>query len=1308
MSSRILCFYFLFLLPTFAQAQYYDLRSYQGEDFSVPGGHYFPYVDKTVEDATSRCEAFTAGGSCPGPGGPMIYYGAASLVIYSFDSVNQRAIYKCAQSYFDGISCIPNDVKEYYYFEYKKKPHPNVTNNQCSQKASGSDIDVDLRTVGEKISIVGSPFSLNYYTGIQLSYKSSREIKVQIPGDPSGNYPTVRVELYDDTNTLVTQQNYTRPSSAVFQYLWDGKDASGNFARANRKFTVKIFNVDALSISTIFDSYEVYPGTLNSAKFSSGAWLPSLFSYFDSAANLEYTADGGVRNVTAITLLSGERQILAQDGLVVREYYPSGLLHTIRSPLTGTALYTFAYNGSGGFASITDAYSQVTTFNYALGDLTSITAPNGSVTTLSIDPTSLRLLTVTSPNSRTHTMTYYSPSNLLKTFQKPGGEISTFSYDTDGKLTKDSHSGGFFQDLVDASVNPDELVTQFSSRMGRTDTITKKNGYHYSVKADGTSNGVSYNAVGTTSTDRGVATAAVYTSDARFGNQAQQLTTYTGHPSGASPSIAYTDSVTLGTPGDPFTVTNWTKTATLNSKINTSVFTSSNMTWLTTTPVGRTSSVKIDNYERPIEIQQGALTKTELTYVDDKVSQIKRGVRETDFAYNGTTKFLDSITNPLAQTTSFSHDVDGRVTSITLPDLRVIAYGYDANGNITSITPPSKPAHTFTINSRELLGQYTPPAISGISTLQTTYTYNNDNQLTLITRPDASTISYTYHSTAGNLRQIATAVGSGFITYDATTGFFDSFRMPNNYQILRSYSGLLPTHDEQKLYSSGVSLSTYDRTFDSEGRIASDSVAIGATTKTISYGYDNDGNLTSAGALTIAYNSDGLVSGTTMGSITDSYTYNSFGEITGYNTYYSGTPRYSYALTRDDLGRVTQKVEVLGGVTTTYGYGYDSAGRLTSVSKNGFPFSSITWDDNGNRTSYTQNGVTTTASYDDQDRLIANTTYNFAYNDNGEMVSRTNALTSQVTNYTYDGFGQVLSIAWPSVTTSQYKYDGLGRQIVSSARSSVYDFENRVIGNFATATPGTFGRRYVYGSRKNVPDFYMDASGATYRLIYDYLGSIRTVWRVSDGVAQGAMEHDEFGNMTINTLGTLVPFGFAGGLFDSNAKVVHFGARDYVPADGRWLTKDPIRFNGEDTNLYGYVQNDPVNWIDPSGLIRSPRSIFNEALNHPNSSSGTDGPGNAFQHCYASCVMAAENGSGTAAALGASFEAVNNLFGGQSAAASCMDTKNNQAGRDLANENKISNLTGVSDASHKVVSSGCEKACDGANANGRLVNLGTK
>lgn len=56
------------------------------------------------------------------------------------------------------------------------------------------------------------------------------------------------------------------------------------------------------------------------------------------------------------------------------------------------------------------------------------------------------------------------------------------------------------------------------------------------------------------------------------------------------------------------------------------------------------------------------------------------------------------------------------------------------------------------------------------------------------------------------------------------------------------------------------------------------------------------------------------------------------------------------------------------------------------------------------------------------------------------------------------------------------------------------------------------------------------------------------------------------------------------GLYDPLTGLVHFGAREYDAETGRWTSKDPIRFDGGDTNLYAYVGNDPVNHVDPQGL----------------------------------------------------------------------------------------------------------------------------
>ena len=112
----------------------------------------------------------------------------------------------------------------------------------------------------------------------------------------------------------------------------------------------------------------------------------------------------------------------------------------------------------------------------------------------------------------------------------------------------------------------------------------------------------------------------------------------------------------------------------------------------------------------------------------------------------------------------------------------------------------------------------------------------------------------------------------------------------------------------------------------------------------------------------------------------------------------------------------------------------------------------------------------------------------------------------------------------------------------------------------------------------------MTQTGITYYLAYDQVGTIKVVTDASGNTVK-QVDYDAFGNIATDTNSALtIPFGFAGGLRDPDTELVRFGYRDYDPDTGRWTAKDPIFFTGGDTNLYGYVLNDPVNLVDPWGL----------------------------------------------------------------------------------------------------------------------------
>ncbi|WP_456404143.1 RHS repeat-associated core domain-containing protein [Hydrogenimonas sp.] len=125
-------------------------------------------------------------------------------------------------------------------------------------------------------------------------------------------------------------------------------------------------------------------------------------------------------------------------------------------------------------------------------------------------------------------------------------------------------------------------------------------------------------------------------------------------------------------------------------------------------------------------------------------------------------------------------------------------------------------------------------------------------------------------------------------------------------------------------------------------------------------------------------------------------------------------------------------------------------------------------------------------------------------------------------------------------------------------------------------------QRFEYADER-VP-FAMTMNGERYHLHYDHLGSLRTITDMNHTVVK-AIVYDAYGNIVEDTNESFpVPFGFAGGLHDRDTGLVHFGFREYDPFTGCWTAKDPIGFAGGDTNLYGYVLNDPVNGVDPWGV----------------------------------------------------------------------------------------------------------------------------
>jgi len=651
-------------------------------------------------------------------------------------------------------------------------------------------------------------------------------------------------------------------------------------------------------------------------------------------------------------------------------------------------------------------------------------------------------------------------------------------------------------------------------------------------------------------------------------------------PMGLVQNTTGTRTVTLSDPNDPLSLLSQTDTHTINGRIYKDVYNATASTITSTSPMGRVSTATTDDQGHVIKTEVPGLEPVNFGYdargrLITTTTGTGTATRTTTFSYNND-GYLDTLSNALLQDTRFEYDQAGRTTRQILADLRDIGFGYDDNGNTTSIMPPGKSDHTFSFTKVNLEDTYNPPAL-GIVNTPTQYEYTLDKQLFRAIRPDGKTIQFAYNS-KGKL-ELVTLPDNKTIgyTYDDTKGLLTTITAPGGETMSYSYDGSLLLNTTWAGTINGSVSQTYNNNF----WIMSNSVNGGST---INYLYDNDGFLTGAGNLTISRNAqNGMITGTTLGSVSDILGYNTFGEVIDYRATYSASEIFATQFARDKLGRITEKTETVDGATHVYNYEYDLTGRLVMVKEDGALISEYTYDSNGNRLSHN----TIAGTYDAQDRLITYGNNTYTYTTNGDLLTKTDTSTNETTTYTYDVLGNLKSVTLPDGTQIEYVIDGQNRRIgrkVNGTLTQGFLYLNSLKPIAELDGSNNVVSRFVYGTNGNVPD-YMTKDGTTYRIISDHLGSPRLVVNASTGQIIQQMDYDEFGNVTNDTNPGFQPFGFAGGLYDNNTKLVRFGARDYDAETGRWTAKDPIGFDGGDLNLYGYVQNNPLNFIDPDGLI---------------------------------------------------------------------------------------------------------------------------
>ena len=136
-------------------------------------------------------------------------------------------------------------------------------------------------------------------------------------------------------------------------------------------------------------------------------------------------------------------------------------------------------------------------------------------------------------------------------------------------------------------------------------------------------------------------------------------------------------------------------------------------------------------------------------------------------------------------------------------------------------------------------------------------------------------------------------------------------------------------------------------------------------------------------------------------------------------------------------------------------------------------------------------------------------------------------------------------------------------------------------------------RRLIYDGHHIAPVAMVDSSGTVTYNYFDQLGSVMVV-ADANGNMINRYAYLPFGDSNPPNIaaclsgtcgsGSGTAFGYAGYRYDPETGLYHAGARYYDPRLGRFIQPDPIGQAGG-LNLYAYVQNDPLNATDPSGLF---------------------------------------------------------------------------------------------------------------------------
>ena len=526
---------------------------------------------------------------------------------------------------------------------------------------------------------------------------------------------------------------------------------------------------------------------------------------------------------------------------------------------------------------------------------------------------------------------------------------------------------------------------------------------------------------------------------------------------------------------------------------------------------------------------------------------------------------ITSQTNALNQTTNFTYQADSNKLS-GFKDARGndVLYSYDSAGNLTQVTYEDGTTDKYVYNADGLLTKSINRRGQEIA-----YEYNDNYQVTKEIHSDGKIIEY---------------------GYSATNGLFDSISRIDRGKTTRFEFD----QAENKISIIYPSDFVHNYWFDELARKTQITIQDGTNIYTTNYSYDSFGRLDRLtdgnGNLIIDYDyhpvSGQLIKETNGNGTYTSYSYDLAGQLISLvNAQADGTVNSRFDYTYDNLGRRTE-VDTLDGI---WNYTYDLSGQLT-----GAVFASTNpdiesqdltyiYDAAGNRTQTIVNGVTENYSTNNLNQYQSAGTTTYSYDLDGNLTSKTEG--GQTWTYSYNDDNRLVSVVDGDNNLTQYEYDAFGNRTATiyNGQRTEYLIDPFGYGDVIAEydDDGNLVAKYEHGI-----GLVSRTDAGNNQSFYDFDGTGSTAGLTGQaGTELNSYNYRPFGEdfYEVETVDNFFEYIGQWGITEEANGLDFMRARYYDSHSGRFVAIDPIGFQGNDSNFYRYVNNDPVNFIDPEG-----------------------------------------------------------------------------------------------------------------------------